>query len=85
MISYGKDLKLMKDNGDDMILPEHARYCLQHSNKLINLNKLTRQIEVLREQMAEVAFEKGFTSSESIAKSQELDKLLNLYEAKRKI
>lgn len=68
-----------------LILPEHARYCLQHSNKLINLNRLTQQIEVLREQMAEVAFEKGFTSSESIAKSQELDKLLNLYEAKRKI
>lgn len=31
--------------------------------------------------MTDVAMEKGFTSPESITLSQELDKLLNLYES----
>lgn len=33
--------------------------------------------------MTEVAFKKGFTSKESIIISQELDKLLNLYDSER--
>ncbi|MFC4556931.1 Spo0E family sporulation regulatory protein-aspartic acid phosphatase [Virgibacillus kekensis] len=41
---------------------------------------LEKRIELLRNKMAEVALEKGFTSNESISISQELDKLLNLYE-----
>lgn len=40
---------------------------------------ILKQIEILRNQMTEVAFTKGFTSKESIEVSQKLDKLLNLY------
>lgn len=38
------------------------------------------RIENLREEMATVALDKGFTNTESIHISQELDRLLNLYE-----
>ncbi|MBM7572202.1 aspartyl-phosphate phosphatase Spo0E family protein [Aquibacillus albus] len=41
---------------------------------------LLQRIEFLRKQMTEVALAKGFTSTESIALSQELDKLLNHYQ-----
>ncbi|WP_373895862.1 Spo0E family sporulation regulatory protein-aspartic acid phosphatase [Virgibacillus natechei] len=43
-------------------------------------HKLLKRIELLRQQMTEVATEKGFTHIDSIELSQELDKLLNLYE-----
>ncbi|WP_226034554.1 aspartyl-phosphate phosphatase Spo0E family protein [Aquibacillus saliphilus] len=42
--------------------------------------RLLLRIEFLRNKMTEVALQKGFTSPESITLSQELDKLLNLYE-----
>ncbi|WP_106497791.1 aspartyl-phosphate phosphatase Spo0E family protein [Lentibacillus sp. Marseille-P4043] len=48
-----------------------------------NTEKLLEQIEFLRNQMTEIAFQKGFTSLESITISQELDKLLNLYEQQK--
>lgn len=41
-----------------------------------------KEIEHLRKKMVLVALEKGFTSYESVALSQELDKLLNSYEGK---
>ncbi|HLR80161.1 MAG TPA: aspartyl-phosphate phosphatase Spo0E family protein [Bacillota bacterium] len=44
-------------------------------------DKLLKRIEYLRNKMTDVAMEKGFTSPESITLSQELDKLLNLYES----
>ncbi|HLR62290.1 MAG TPA: aspartyl-phosphate phosphatase Spo0E family protein [Lentibacillus sp.] len=44
-------------------------------------DKLLKRIEYLRNKMADVAMEKGFTSPEAISISQELDKLLNLYES----
>ncbi|MRH41865.1 Spo0E family sporulation regulatory protein-aspartic acid phosphatase [Aquibacillus halophilus] len=47
-----------------------------------NLNNLLQRIEFLRRKMTEVALEKGFTSLESIYISQELDKLLNVYDYK---
>jgi stage 0 sporulation regulatory protein len=46
-------------------------------------DKLLKQIEMLREQMSSVALAKGITSLESIALSQELDRLLNIYEKVR--
>lgn len=42
--------------------------------------KLLQRIEFLRNKMTEVALEKGFSHTESVAISQELDRLLNLYE-----
>ncbi|WP_342028046.1 aspartyl-phosphate phosphatase Spo0E family protein [Lentibacillus halodurans] len=39
------------------------------------------RIEFLRNKMTNIAIDKGFTSSEAITTSQELDKLLNLYES----
>ncbi|EQB36589.1 MULTISPECIES: aspartyl-phosphate phosphatase Spo0E family protein [Virgibacillus] len=42
---------------------------------------LLKRIEFLRNKMTEVALEKGFTNFESVAISQELDRLLNLYES----
>ncbi|WP_342746714.1 aspartyl-phosphate phosphatase Spo0E family protein [Virgibacillus phasianinus] len=53
-------------------------------NHLIEMRKidmLLERIEFLRNEMAKVAFKKGFTSKESIIISQELDKLLNLYDS----
>ncbi|HAM81284.1 Spo0E family sporulation regulatory protein-aspartic acid phosphatase [Ornithinibacillus bavariensis] len=46
-------------------------------------DKLLKQIERLREQMSSVALSQGITSLESIALSQELDRLLNMYEKLR--
>ncbi|MCT2534340.1 aspartyl-phosphate phosphatase Spo0E family protein [Aquibacillus koreensis] len=43
-------------------------------------NNLLEKIELLRKRMTEVALKKGFTSDESIFLSQELDRLLNLYD-----
>lgn len=40
---------------------------------------LLSRIEVLRNKMTEVAWDKGFTSEESLHVSQELDELLNVY------
>lgn len=40
---------------------------------------LLMQIELLRNKMTEIACDKGFTSEESIIVSQELDRLLNIY------
>lgn len=40
---------------------------------------IVKQIEILREQMTEMAIHKGFTSKESIEISQKLDDLLNHY------
>ncbi|MBY7143797.1 aspartyl-phosphate phosphatase Spo0E family protein [Virgibacillus sp. NKC19-3] len=48
-------------------------------------DKLLKRIEFLRQQMAEVATEKGYTHIDSIELSQELDQLLNLYETMKKI
>ncbi|MFZ3579670.1 Spo0E family sporulation regulatory protein-aspartic acid phosphatase [Virgibacillus sp. DJP39] len=45
------------------------------------INLLLERIEFLRNEMTKVAFKKGFTSQESIIISQELDKLLNLYDS----
>ncbi|MEC5426040.1 aspartyl-phosphate phosphatase Spo0E family protein [Virgibacillus sp. C22-A2] len=42
---------------------------------------LLKRIEFLRNKMTVVALEKGFTNLESVAISQELDRLLNLYES----
>lgn len=47
------------------------------------IDNLLDRIEFLRNKMTEVAFKKGFTSKESIIISQELDKLLNLYDSER--
>ncbi|WP_010649608.1 aspartyl-phosphate phosphatase Spo0E family protein [Oceanobacillus massiliensis] len=41
---------------------------------------ILRRIEFLRKKMTDVAMSKGFTNTESIHISQELDLLLNLYE-----
>lgn len=43
-------------------------------------NNLLERIEFLRNEMTKVAFKKGFTSQESVIISQELDRLLNLYD-----
>lgn len=42
-------------------------------------NNLLERIEFLRNKMTTIAIDKGFTSKESIRVSQELDRLLNLY------
>lgn len=47
---------------------------------MCNADKLLDRIEFLRNQMTEVAMTKGFTSLDSITTSQELDKMLNLYQ-----
>ncbi|MDL4842167.1 aspartyl-phosphate phosphatase Spo0E family protein [Aquibacillus rhizosphaerae] len=47
---------------------------------LHNSANLLKKIELLRNRMTHVALDKGFTSTESVLLSQELDKLLNLYE-----
>lgn len=44
------------------------------------INNVLDRIEFLRNEMTKVALKKGFTSKESIVISQELDKLLNLYD-----
>jgi hypothetical protein len=41
---------------------------------------LIHEIEQKREEMILAAFCKGFTSSETVKKSEELDKLLNLHQ-----
>ncbi|WP_304952230.1 aspartyl-phosphate phosphatase Spo0E family protein [Virgibacillus sp. MSP4-1] len=43
--------------------------------------KLRKEIETVRFKMVEVATWYGFTSKESVEISQELDTLLNLYQA----
>ncbi|ASN05928.1 aspartyl-phosphate phosphatase Spo0E family protein [Virgibacillus necropolis] len=45
------------------------------------IEQLLKRIEFLRNEMTKVALKKGFTSRESIMISQELDKLLNLYDS----
>jgi len=45
----------------------------------MNNDLLLKRIEFLRNKMTAVAIDKGFTSKESIILSQELDRLLNLY------
>ncbi|AIF43921.1 aspartyl-phosphate phosphatase Spo0E family protein [Virgibacillus sp. SK37] len=45
----------------------------------MNTHTLLKRIEFLRHKMTEVALEKGFTHTDSVAISQELDHLLNLY------
>src|SRR5699024_2327728 len=49
--------------------------------EIIMLNKQTtlKQIENLRHRLAETAYDKGFTNSETIEVSQQLDHLLNRY------
>ncbi|WP_085992535.1 aspartyl-phosphate phosphatase Spo0E family protein [Oceanobacillus senegalensis] len=39
------------------------------------------KIELVRKKMTKVALEKGYSDSESVAISQELDRLLNLYDS----
>lgn len=51
---------------------------------MYNLNNILIEIEYLRTKMAETALSKGFTSTESISLSQELDRLLNFYELSRR-
>ena len=43
-------------------------------------NDLLKNIELLRKEMSDAAMTKGPTSNEAISLSQELDKLLNLYQ-----
>lgn len=47
---------------------------------MYNSRSILTKIEFLRIRMTEVALSKGFTSTESISLSQELDQLLNSYE-----
>ncbi|SER98113.1 Spo0E like sporulation regulatory protein [Gracilibacillus ureilyticus] len=49
-----------------------------------NTVELMSKIEKLRQEMADVALTKGITSKESLYISQELDRLLNDYEYRRK-
>ena len=42
---------------------------------------LMRKIEILRREMTEIALKKGFTDNEAIKISQELDSILNEYDA----
>jgi len=44
------------------------------------IDQILKRIEFLRNEMTSVAMKKGLTDVESIAISQELDRLLNLYE-----
>ncbi len=46
----------------------------------LNPADLLNRIEILRRSMIEVAIDKGFSSTESIEISRELDNLLNQYE-----
>lgn len=58
----------------------HWRYVQVIMKPMEPTEKLLERIEFLRNKMAEIALVKGFTSYESITISQELDKLLNLYD-----
>jgi stage 0 sporulation regulatory protein len=43
-------------------------------------DNVLKKIEILRKRMMIIAFDKGFASDESVKVSQELDRLLNLYD-----
>jgi len=45
---------------------------------------LLHKIEKLRQEMTTIALKKGFASEESIRLSQELDRLLNIYQQRQK-
>ncbi|WP_010096838.1 aspartyl-phosphate phosphatase Spo0E family protein [Ornithinibacillus scapharcae] len=47
---------------------------------MYDTDKLLEEIEKLRMKMSSIAMKQGITSLESIAMSQELDRLLNIYE-----
>ncbi|MFS0672272.1 Spo0E family sporulation regulatory protein-aspartic acid phosphatase [Ornithinibacillus sp. 179-J 7C1 HS] len=47
---------------------------------MCDTGKLLKDIENLRNEMSNVALTKGIASLESITLSQELDRLLNIYE-----
>ncbi|WP_042145144.1 aspartyl-phosphate phosphatase Spo0E family protein [Paucisalibacillus sp. EB02] len=51
---------------------------------MYDTDKLLKEIETLRNTMSTVALKQGITSLESIALSQELDRLLNMYEQFKK-
>jgi stage 0 sporulation regulatory protein len=51
---------------------------------MYDTDKLLKEIETLRNTMSSVALKQGITSLESIALSQELDRLLNMYEQLKK-
>jgi hypothetical protein len=51
---------------------------------MCSADQLLAQIEQLRKKMIQVALENGFTNKDSIAISQELDKLLTRYQNKVK-
>ena len=51
---------------------------------MYDTDKLLKEIERLRNTMSSVALKQGITSLESIALSQELDRLLNIYEQLKK-
>lgn len=51
---------------------------------MYDTDKLLKEIETLRKTMSSVALKQGITSLESIALSQELDRLLNMYEELKK-
>lgn len=48
-------------------------------NNMCATDKLLERIEFLRHKMTDVAMKEGFTSVNSITISQELDRLLNLF------
>ncbi|MEN2766617.1 aspartyl-phosphate phosphatase Spo0E family protein [Ornithinibacillus xuwenensis] len=50
---------------------------------MYDTDKLLKKIESLRKKMSNTALTQGITSLESIALSQELDRLLNIYEKVR--
>ncbi|GGA87787.1 aspartyl-phosphate phosphatase Spo0E family protein [Ornithinibacillus halotolerans] len=47
-------------------------------------DKLLKEIEYLRKKMSSIALSEGITSPESILLSQELDRLLNIYENQKR-
>jgi stage 0 sporulation regulatory protein len=51
---------------------------------MYDTDMLLKEIEKLRNTMSAVALKQGITSLESIALSQELDRLLNIYEERKK-
>ncbi|WP_026905952.1 aspartyl-phosphate phosphatase Spo0E family protein [Paucisalibacillus globulus] len=51
---------------------------------MYDTDMLLKEIEKLRNTMSAVALKQGITSLESIALSQELDRLLNIYEQRKK-
>jgi stage 0 sporulation regulatory protein len=51
---------------------------------MYDTDKLLKEIETLRSKMSSTALTQGITSLESIALSQELDRLLNIYEKSKK-